>query len=374
MMDIWIYGIIGAGSVIILACILFIVSQIIAMLHHRLHKSILPFSRTKLEESLDYKGSDKGRVHLFTYKEIEDFSEGFSNLVGRGSNSYVYKGILSDGTEVAVKRFKDMVGNESSIEKRFRSGSESSIEKGFRSKVELLSQVHHQNLINLIGYCQEKNYRMLVLQYAPNGTLYENLHGGEQLSWRQRMRIAVGTAYGLSYLHHSCNPPLLFNGKFNSSNIFLTEDYAAKITGLGKASGRGSELEVKSYNDNNVHIQQVETAKAGDVYAFGILLLELLSGREASSQSALELIDLAKQYLHCNDKMPDIADPALKNVAAGEFNAICEIACRCVQQDTKIRPNMEDVIALLVQALGIGFETAAPITNPLTLRGLGEIF
>lgn len=134
-MDIWIYGIIGAGSVIILACILFIVFQIIAMLHHRLHKSILPFSRTKLEESLDYKGSDKGRVHFFTYKEIEDFCEGFSNLVGRGSNSYIYKGILSDGTEVAVKRFKDMVGNESSVEKRFRSGSESSIEKGFRSKV-----------------------------------------------------------------------------------------------------------------------------------------------------------------------------------------------------------------------------------------------
>lgn len=361
-MGIWIYGIIGAGSVIILACILFIILQIIGMLHHRLHKSILPFSRTKLEESLDYKGSDKGRVNFFSYKDIEDFCEGFSNLVGRGSNSCVYKGILSDGTEVAVKRFKDIVGNESSIEKRFR------------SKVELLCRVHHQNLINLIGYCQEKNCRMLVLQYAPNGTLYENLHGGEQLSWRQRMRIAVGTAYGLSYLHHSCNPPLFFDGKFNSSNIFLTEDYAAKITGLGKSSGRGSELEVKSYNDNNVHIQQVESARAGDVYAFGILLLELLSGREASNQNALTLIDLAKQYLHCNDKMPDIADPALKTVVAGEFNSICEIACRCIQQDTKARPNMEDVIALLVQALGIGFETAAPITNPLTLRGLGEIF
>eukprot|EP01018_Ginkgo_biloba_P023740 Gb_23966 [translate_table: standard] len=360
-MGTWVYGIIGAASVIILACLLFIFFQITGLVHQRVHKPILPFSCTKVEEPSNYKENAKGRVCSFTYKEIEDFSEGFSNLVGKGSTNYVYKGILPDGTEVAVKRLKEMVLNQLDTE------------KGFQSQVQLLSRVHHQNLINIIGYCEERNCRMLVLQYAPNGTLYENLHGEEHLSWRQRMRIALGTAYGLSYLHHSCNPPM-FHGNFNSLNILLTEDYAAKIAGFGKMSGRGGELKEKLDYGIDVHIHKVEGSRATDVYAFGVLLLELVSGRQASSQSDLALVELVKQLHQRKDKMADIADPTLRNIVPGEFDSVLQIACLCIQQDTAARPNMEGVIQMLVQTLGIGSETAAPITNSVTLRGLVDNF
>ncbi|KAH9330272.1 hypothetical protein KI387_002380, partial [Taxus chinensis] len=362
MMEIWVFGVIGAGAVIILACLLFIVFQIFSIFYHSVRKPVLPFSCTKVEESSEYKESKKGRVQSFTYKEIEEFCEGFSNLVGKGSTCYIYKGILSEGTEIAVKRLKDMVQGQSNIERRLQ------------CQIELLSRVHHQNLVNIIGYCEEKNSRMLILQYVPNGTLSENLNGGEQLSWRQRMRIALGTAYGLSYLHHSCNPPLFFHGRFSSSNILLTEDYAAKITGFEKILGKGLEPELKPDKNMNVHTYTVESNRAADVYAFGVLLLELISGREASTQSILTLVDLAKQYLQCNDKMTDIADPTLKNIVPKEFNSICEIACLCIHQEGETKPNMERIITMLVEALGIGSETAAPITNLITLRGLLENF
>ncbi|XP_057841464.1 protein MALE DISCOVERER 1 [Cryptomeria japonica] len=362
MMEAWVYGVIGAGAVIILACLLFIVYQVFSLFYHGMHKSILPFYCTKVEESSDYKETKKGRVQSFTYTEIEAFCEGFSNLVGEGSTCYIYKGILLDGTEIAVKRFKDMVQDLPYTERKFQ------------YQVELLSQVHHPNLVSIIGYCEERNSRMLVLQYAPNGTLSENLHGGEQLSWRQRMRIALGTAYGLSYLHYSCNPPLFFHGKFSSLNILLTEDYAAKITGIEKMSEKALELDLKPDKERVVQVQtqRVESGRAADVYAFGTLLLELISGRQASNQSILTLVDSAKQYLQCNDKMTDIADPTLKNIIQRELNAICEIACLCILQEVETRPNMEAVILMLVEALGIGSETAAPITNLITLRGLVE--
>ncbi|KAI5075446.1 hypothetical protein GOP47_0009522 [Adiantum capillus-veneris] len=353
----WMCGLIGAGAVVATAGFILLIFQLIFLLHKRMCTPILPCTWTKAVEppnDKDYHTSaDFGKS--FTFKEIEECCEGFSNLIGETRLYHVYKGILHDGTEVAVKRAKKCA--EIQIE----------IERNFHFQVELLSRIHHQYLANLIGFCEEKQQRLLVFQYAPNGSLFNNLHGDDEcLSWKQRMGVAVGTASALAYLHQSCGYTIV-HGDLTSHNVLLADDFSAKVCGIG--------MQVQSTLVNTPKGQVASgdsvdfkgrgmKSLSDDVYSFGVLLLELISGKSAFSENPGKIVEWASQFLQSREQMTILADAALKNVVPVELYSVCEIARLCIQTEAASRPGMEEVLFMLVQSLGIGLEQgAAPLND-----------
>lgn len=358
-MDSWLLGLIGAGSLIALALLLLLIVHISIMVARHV-LSISGSRRTKLK-------SIPGDRKAFTLKELETYSEGFSNKVGGGTTNVVFKGILPDGMEVAIKTPKTDVAHSSDVEARSR------------FQLDLLSRIRHQHLVNLIGYCEDGGCRMLVFQYASNGTLFENLHvcaGNEHLTWKQRMRIITGIAYGLAYLHHSCDPPVI-HGDIRSSNILLTEDYASKISGIGKVPIlASSELALVRKTGASVDPETVLKgvySRAGDVYSFGVLLLEIVTGRLPFSEQTGLLVEWAAVFLGNKEQTMALIDPTLNNVVHAELYSVCEVARMCIQKESSSRPVMRDVVEMLTKDLKIATEIAAPASSPVTLRGLLEI-
>jgi serine/threonine protein kinase len=355
-MDTWLIGFIAATSLISLALLFLFIIRTSVLVAKRI-LSISENRPTKLRSGLRDRKA-------YTLKEIENYSEGFSNKIGEGITNDVFKGILPDGMEVAIKVPKSDVAHSSDVEARSR------------FQLELLSRIRHQHLVNLIGYCEDGCCRMLIFQYAPNGTLFEHLHGYEHLTWKQRMRIVIGIAYGLAYLHHSCDPPVI-HGDFRSCNILLTEDYAAKINGIGKVPVlASSELALVRRTGASVDPETVHKgvySRAGDVYSFGILLLEIASGRLPFSEQTGLLVEWAGKFLQSKEQMVGLIDPTLNKVDHAELCSVCEVARLCIQRDSSSRPVMRDVVEMLTKDLKIATETAAPANSPVTLRGLLEI-
>lgn len=355
-MDTWLLGLIGATSLIAMALLfLFIIRTSVLVAKHILSGS--ENRPTKLKSGLRDRKA-------YTLKEIEKYSEGFSNKIGEGTTNAVFKGILPDGMEVAIKVPKRDVAHSSDVEARSR------------FQLELLSRIRHQHIVNLIGYCEDGCCRTLIFQYAPNGTLFENLHGYDHLTWKQRMRVVIGIAYGLAYLHHSCDPPVI-HGDIRSCNILLTEDYAAKINGIGKVPVlASSELALVRKTGASVDPETVHKgvySRAGDVYSFGILLLETVSGRLPFSEQTGLLVEWAGKFLQSKEQMVGLVDPTMKKVEHAELCSVCEVARLCIQRDSSSRPVMRDVVDMLTKDLKIATETAAPANSPVTLRGLLEI-
>ncbi|XP_064936781.1 proline-rich receptor-like protein kinase PERK9 isoform X2 [Musa acuminata AAA Group] len=225
-----------------------------------------------------YSPSDLGLGHIklwFTLEELSIITNDFStqNLLGEGGCGCVYKGRLRDGREVAVKQIK--VG-----------GAQG--EREFKSEVETISRVHHRHLVSLVGYCVSENQRLLVYDYVPNRTLYYHLHGKGMpiMEWTVRVKVAVGAARGIAYLHEDCHPRIIHRD-IKSSNILLDYSFEAQVSDFGLA---------RMAVDANAHVTTCvmgtfgylapEYATSGkltsnsDVYSFGVVLLELITGRK----------------------------------------------------------------------------------------------
>eukprot|EP00250_Pteridium_aquilinum_P024272 c2878_g1_i1 orf=195-1283(+) len=344
-------GLIGAGAVVATAGIVLLIFQLIFLLHKRMCTPILPCTWTRAVETPKNNEYFTHSGRVFSFKEIEECCEGFSNLIGETPYYHVYKGILADGTEVAVKRAKKCAANQMEVG------------RNFHFQVELLSRIHHQHLANLIGFCEEKQQRLLIFEYAPNGSLFNNLYSDDEcLSWKQRMGVAVGTASALAYLHQSCGYPII-HGDLTSHNVLLAEDYGAKVCGIG------TPLQSLLSNTPKGHVAGVDSADlkgkgskglSDDVYSFGVLLLELISGKSAFSENSDKIVEWASQFLQSREQMTILADTALKNVVPLELYSVCEIARLCIQTEAASRPNMEEVLFMLVQSLGIGLEQSGP--------------
>ncbi|CAA2997703.1 MALE DISCOVERER 2-like [Olea europaea subsp. europaea] len=289
--------------------------------------------------------------------ELETSCEDFSNIINTYENiATVYKGTLSSGVEIAVvttaiSSLKDWSKH---------------CELTFRKKIDMLSRVNHKNFVNLIGYCEEDEpfTRTMVLEYAPNGTLFEHLHVKEleHLDWNARMRIIMGIAYCIQYMH-DLNPPLA-HCNLTSKIIFLTDDYAPKVAEIDF----WKELIAKSKNlENNSEHSELPPLADGEtnVYSLGILLLEIISGKLQYSEDQGPLINWASEYLNDTRKISNLIDPSLKSFKDSELDVVCEVIRSCVQQDPRKRPTMKEIVQKLRGVIDVSPEAAAPRLSPL---------
>ncbi|CAA0831544.1 Probable LRR receptor-like serine/threonine-protein kinase [Striga hermonthica] len=290
-------------------------------------------------------------VTRYSREELEVACEDFSNIIGSSPDSIVYKGTIKSGPEIAVISLclKDEQWN-------------GYLELYFQKEVAGLARLNQDNVGKLLGYCRETSpfTRMLVFEYASNGTLHEHLHYGEacQFSWTRRMKIIVGIARGLKYLHTELDPPFTIS-ELNSSSIYLTDDFSPKLLDFecwktilsrsekssGALSNEGSVCIIpNSLEERNIDIQS-------NTYAFGILLLEIISGRLPYSQDKECLVDWAKEYLELPEVMSYVVDPELKHFSYEDLKVICKVVILCIYPHTSTRASMRDLCAMLESSI-----------------------
>ncbi|XP_068337524.1 probable inactive receptor-like protein kinase At3g56050 [Pyrus communis] len=286
--------------------------------------------------------------------ELEAACEDFSNVIGSLSDGKVYKGTLSSGVEIAV----------TSITMESSADWTKNLEAQFRKKIETLSKVNHKNFVNLIGFCEEEKpfTRMMVFEYAPNGTLFEHLHikEAEHLDWGMRLRIAMGMAYCLEYMHQ-LTPPLV-QKNLQSSSVYLTEDYAAKIsdfTFLNEVTAAKMGPANKKLRDS------MSTDPESNVYSFGVILFEMITGRIPYSVENGSLEDWASHYLKGDKSLREIMDPTLNSYQEEELSELFQVIKDCVHPDPKQRPTMTEITGRLRKITAMGPDGATPKLSPL---------
>jgi serine/threonine protein kinase len=296
------------------------------------------------------------RAQEFSYEELEQATGGFSedSQVGKGSFSCVFKGILRDGTVVAVKR-------------AIKASDVKKSSKEFHNELDLLSRLNHAHLLNLLGYCEDGSERLLVYEFMAHGSLYQHLHGKDpnlkkRLNWARRVTIAVQAARGIEYLHGYACPPVIHRD-IKSSNILIDEDHNARVADFGLSilgpadSGTPlSELPAGTlgYLDPEYYRLHYLTTKS-DVYSFGVVLLEILSGRKAIDMQFEEgnIVEWAVPLIKAGDIFA-ILDPALSPPSDLEaLKKIASVACKCVRMRGKDRPSMDKVTTALEHALAL---------------------
>ncbi|CAN6476982.1 unnamed protein product [Victoria cruziana] len=288
-------------------------------------------------------------VKAFSLAELERATDGFSyvRVLGEGGFGRVYHGILDDGTEVAVKV----------LTKDNQNG-----DREFISEVEMLTRLHHRNLVKLIGICIEEHNRCLVYELVPNGSVESHLHGADKqnapLDWDARMKIALGAARGLAYLHEDSNPRVIHRD-FKASNVLLENDFTPKVSdfGLAREASDGSQ-HISTRVMGTFGYVAPEYAMTGhllvksDVYSYGVVLLELLSGRKPVDMSKPpgqeNLVTWARPLLTSQEGLERLVDPSM----TGKYNfdnmaRVAAIASMCVHPEVSQRPFMGEVVQAL---------------------------
>ncbi|KAE8695676.1 putative inactive receptor-like protein kinase [Hibiscus syriacus] len=286
--------------------------------------------------------------------ELEAACEDFSNVIGSSTIGTVYKGTLSTGVEIAVvsvpvKSAKDWPKN---------------LKTQFRKKIETLSNVNHKNFLNLLGYCEEDKpfTRMMVFEYAPNGTLFEHLHikESEHLDWATRLRIAMGMAYCLEHMHQ-LNPPVPHNN-LSSSAVNLTEDYAAKISD----PCFWNELTSSEREPDRTNLSDTTAASLKcNVYTFGVLLFEIVTSRMPYLVDNGSSDDGSSDYLRREQALIEMVDPTLNSFDRDQLDKIGEVIKSCVDPEPGRRPDMKQVGARLRVITAIAPDDAIPKLSPL---------
>lgn len=296
-------------------------------------------------------------VRRYSRQELEVSCEDFSNIIGSSSDSIVYKGTMKGGPEIAVISLSNQEEHWTSF-----------LELYFQKEVADLARLNHEHTGKLMGYCIEGNpfTRMLVFEYASNGTLSEHLHyeQGCQLSWTRRMMIVIGIAKGLKYLHTEIDPPFTISD-LNSSAVYLTDDFSPKLVDFEswKTILTRSENNSRPISSEGAMCVQPCSLEArhldiqGNVFAFGVLLLEIISGRPPISKDKGFLVDWAKDYLEDSEKMASVVDPGLKHFREEDLEAIREVVSICIHVRPRDKVTMQEVCGVLESKLDLSGST-----------------
>ncbi|CAN1312968.1 Probable receptor-like protein kinase At5g18500 [Linum perenne] len=292
--------------------------------------------------------SQLGWGHWFTLRDLELATNRFSkdNVLGEGGYGVVYRGNLVNGSPVAVKKILNNLGQ---------------AEKEFRVEVEAIGHVRHKNLVRLLGYCIEGTHRMLVYEYVNNGNLEQWLHGAMRhhgyLTWEARIKVLLGTAKALAYLHDAIEPKVVHRD-IKSSNILIDDDFNAKVSdfGLAKLLGAGKSHVTTRVMGTFGYVAP-EYANSGllneksDVYSFGVVLLEAITGRDpvdyGRSSQEVNLVDWLKMMVGSR-RSEEVVDPNIeRRPSTRSLKRALLTALRCVDPDSEKRPKMGQVVRML---------------------------
>ncbi|XVF20535.1 hypothetical protein REPUB_Repub12eG0008600 [Reevesia pubescens] len=287
-----------------------------------------------------------GNLRRFQFRELQIATHNFSskNILGKGGFGNVYKGILQDGTIVAVKRLKD--------------GSAAGGEIQFQTEVEMISLAVHRNLLRLYGFCITPAEKLLVYPYMSNGSVASRLKGKPVLDWGTRKRIALGAARGLLYLHEQCDPKIIHRD-VKAANILL-DDYCEAVVGdfgLAKLLDHQDSHVTTAVRGTVGHIapEYLSTGQSSektDVFGFGILLLELITGQRAlefgkAANQKGAMLDWVRK-IHQEKKLEVLVDKDLKNnYDRIELEEMVQVALLCTQYVPGHRPKMSEVVRML---------------------------
>ncbi|KAL6558817.1 hypothetical protein OROMI_019167 [Orobanche minor] len=293
-----------------------------------------------------------GQLKRFSWGELQfatnNFDEG--NVLGQGGFGKVYKGVLADNTKVAVKRLTDFKSPGGDI--------------AFQREVEMISVAIHRNLLRLIGFCTTPAERLLVYPFMPNLSVASRLRvhlkpGEPVLDWPTRKRVALGTARGLEYLHEQCNPKIIHRD-VKAANVLLDEGFEAVVGDFGLAKlvdVRKTDVTTQVRGTmGHIAPEYLSTGKSSektDVFGFGIMLLELVTGQRAIDFARLEeeddvlLLDHVKK-LQSVERLDAILDPNLhKDHNIIEVEIMIQVALLCTQPSPEDRPRMSEVVRML---------------------------
>ncbi|CAA3010791.1 LRR receptor-like serine threonine- kinase FEI 1 [Olea europaea subsp. europaea] len=279
-------------------------------------------------------------------KKLETLTE--EHIIGAGGFGTVYKLAMDDGNVFALKRIMK-------VNKDF--------DRCFERELEILGSIKHRYLVNLRGYCNSPTSKLLIYDFLSGGSLDEALHGSifhvertEQLDWDARINIIVGAAKGLAYLHHDCSPRIIHRD-IKSSNILLDGNFDARVSDFGLA---------KLLEDEESHITTIVAGTFGylapeymqsgratektDVYSFGVLVLEIVSGKRPTDASFIEKgLNIVGwlNYLVSENRQREIVDPNCVAVETESLDALLSIAIQCVSSGPEDRPTMHRVVQIL---------------------------
>ncbi|CAK9264247.1 unnamed protein product [Sphagnum jensenii] len=286
----------------------------------------------------------------FSYEELREATNDFAPecFLGEGGFGKVYRGVLRDGTEVAIKKLT--IGGHQG-------------DREFLVEVEMLSRLHHRHLVKLLGYfcSHEPRQQLLCYELIPNGSLEAWLHGVTRgpLDWATRMKIAIGAARGLAYLHED-SQPCVIHRDFKASNILLQNNFNPKVAdfGLARLAPEGQGNYVSTRVMGTFGYVAPEYAMTGhllvksDVYSYGVVLLELLSGRKpvdlSRSEGGENITTWASPMLNNRERVFELADVRLEGKYPREdFVKVAALAAACIAREWRMRPTMGEVVQTL---------------------------
>ncbi|CAH1454595.1 unnamed protein product [Lactuca virosa] len=314
-------------------------------------RDVSPKRAKKVKVNIKDQDNKNLSAKIFTFKELATATKNFKEecILGEGGFGRVYKGKLEKtGKVVAIKQ----------LNPEGKQGN-----KEFLAEVMMLSHLSHPHLVNLVGYCADGEQRLLVYEYMRAGSLENHLLdlpcGKRPLNWSTRMKVALHAAKGLEYLHETNNPPIIYRD-LKSSNILLDKDFNAKLSdfGLARIGPVGEKTHVSSRVMGTFGYCAPEYQKTGrltvksDIYSYGVVLLELITGRRAvdltRDTEELHLVQWVEPKIRDPHKYAQVVDPMLQGkYPQSDLSQVLAIAAMCLGVNAPLRPPMSDVVAVL---------------------------
>ncbi|XP_062232943.1 G-type lectin S-receptor-like serine/threonine-protein kinase SD2-5 [Phragmites australis] len=344
----------GSGSGRLTIIVVVIIVGTLAVIGVLVYVGFCIYRRRRHSPSQDEAGSSEDDVFLqtvsgapirFTYRELQDATNNFSNKLGQGGFGSVYLGTLPDGSHIAVKKLEGIGQGK----------------KEFRTEVTIIGSIHHIHLVKLRGFCAESSHRLLAYEYMSKGSLdrwiFQNNEDSPLLDWDTRFNIALGTAKGLTYLHEDCESKII-HCDIKPENVLLDENFLAKVSdfGLAKLMTREQSHVFTTLRGTRGYlapewITNYAISEKSDVYSYGMVLLEIISGRKSfdpvEGSEKAHLPSYAFKKLEEGD-LHDISDAKLKYSDKDDRVEIAiKVALWCIQEDFYQRPSMSKVVQML---------------------------